>query len=116
MQAFRQNRTTLLLAASFALAVSASISGQQPAVVDSAILKKAGTPADPFPGSWLTYGKSQGETRYSPLKQIDPSNVKRLGLAWSYVVGAGGYGQEGTPLVWNNTIYGTTTNSVVYAR
>ena len=70
----------------------------------------------PFPGSWLTYGKSQNETRYSPpAKRIDTSNAKRLGLDWSYVVGAGGYNQEGTPLVWNNTIYGITTWSVVYA-
>src|ERR1700689_320301 len=91
------------------------MSAQQPPVVDSAVLKNAGTPADQFPGTWLTYGKSQSETRYSPLKQIDASNVKRLGLEWTYVVGAGGYAQEGTPLVWNNTIYGTTTNSVVYA-
>ena len=65
------------------LAGSAAISAQQPAVVDAAVLKKAGTPADRFPGSWLTYGKSQSETRYSPLKQIDTSNVKRLGLEWS---------------------------------
>jgi len=115
MQTFRQNRAALLLAAALTLAGSTTISAQQPAVVDSAVLKKAGTPADQFPGSWLTYGKSQSETRYSPLKQIDASNVKRLGLEWSYVVGAGGYNQEGTPLVWNNTIYGTTTNSVVYA-
>ncbi len=115
MQTFRQNRATLLLAAALTLVGSATISAQQPAVVDSAVLKKAGTPADQFPGSWLTYGKSQSETRYSPLKQIDASNVKRLGLEWSYVVGAGGYNQEGTPLVWNNTIYGTTTWSVVYA-
>jgi quinohemoprotein ethanol dehydrogenase len=115
MQTFPQNRATLLLAVAMTLAGSGEISAQQPAVVDSAVLKKAGTPADPFPGSWLTYGKSQSETRYSPLKQIDAMTVKRLGLEWSYVVGAGGYGQEGTPLVWNNTIYGTTTNSVVYA-
>src|SRR3984893_10786992 len=113
MQTFRHHRATLFLVA--ALAGSATIYAQQPAVVDAAVLKKAGTPADPFPGSWLTYGKSQSETRYSPLKLIDTSNVKRLGLAWSYVVGAGGYNQEGTPLVWNNTIYGTTTWSVVYA-
>ena len=115
MQTFRQNRVSLCLAAALTLAGSAKIFAQQPAVVDSAVLKKAGTPADPFPGSWLTYGKSQSETRYSPLKQIDASNVKRLGLEWSYVVGAGGYNQEGTPLVWNNTIYGTTSWSVVYA-
>jgi quinohemoprotein ethanol dehydrogenase len=106
---------TFRVVAALMLAGSAAVFAQQPAVVDAAVLKKAGTPADPFPGSWLTYGKSQSETRYSPLKQIDASSVKRLGLEWSYVVGAGGYAQEGTPLVWNNTIYGTTTNSVVYA-
>ena len=41
--------------------------------------------------------------------------MKGLGLAWSYAVGAGGGNQEGTPLVWNHTIYGITTWSVVYA-
>lgn len=88
---------------------------QQPAAVDPAVLRQAGTRTDQLPGSWLAYGKSQGETRYSPLRQIDTSNVQRLGLAWSYVVGAGGGNQEATPLVWNNTIYGITTWSVVYA-
>ncbi|HSR09524.1 MAG TPA: hypothetical protein VLM42_20500, partial [Bryobacteraceae bacterium] len=39
---------------------------------------------------WLTYGRDAGETRYSPLNQINPSNVSRLGLAWSYELGAGG--------------------------
>jgi quinohemoprotein ethanol dehydrogenase len=115
VQTFRQNRTTMFLASALTLAAGALTSAQQPAVVDSVVLRKAGTPADPFPGSWLTYGKSQSETRYSPLKQIDASNANRLGLEWSYVVGAGGYNQEGTPLVWNNTIYGSTTWSVVYA-
>jgi quinohemoprotein ethanol dehydrogenase len=115
MQTFGRNRVTLLLTAVLTLTGIATVSAQQPVAVDAAILRKAGTPADQFPGSWLTYGKSQSETRYSPLKQIDASNVKRLGLEWSYVVGAGGYNQEGTPLVWNNTIYGITTNSVVYA-
>jgi len=115
MQTFRPNRATLLLTATLTLAASSTMYAQQPAVVDAAVLKKAGTPDDLFPGSWLTYGKSQGETRYSPLKQIDASNVKRLGLEWSYVVGAGGYNQEATPLVWNNTIYGITTWSVVFA-
>jgi PQQ-dependent dehydrogenase (methanol/ethanol family) len=96
--------------------LGAAVAGaQQTAVVDSTMLKNAGTPNDQYPGSWLSYGKSQGETRYSPLKQIDTSNVKRLGLAWSYVVGPGGGNQEGTPLVWNNTIYGITSWSMVYA-
>jgi quinohemoprotein ethanol dehydrogenase len=70
---------------------------------------------DALPGSWLSYGRDQGETRYSTLKQINDSNAKRLGLEWSYAVGAGGGNQEGTPLMWNNTLYGITTWSVVYA-
>jgi quinohemoprotein ethanol dehydrogenase len=115
MQTFRQNRATPLLAALSLLGSATVASAQQPTVVDLTALKKAGTPNDQLSGSWLTYGKSQSETRYSPLKQIDASNVKRLGLAWSYVVGAGGGNQEGTPLVWNKTIYGITTWSVVYA-
>jgi quinohemoprotein ethanol dehydrogenase len=64
---------------------------------------------------WLTYGLTQGETRYSPLAQINATNVQRLALAWSYDVGPGGGGQEATPLVWNGTIYGITNWSVVFA-
>src|SRR5579864_4258282 len=114
MQTFRLRRCTPLLTLAL-IGCAAVLTAQQPAVVDVTVLKNAGTPNDPLPGSWLTYGKSQSEMRYSPLKQIDTSNVKRLGLAWSYVVGAGGGNQEGTPLVWNNTIYGITSWSVVYA-
>ena len=84
-------------------------------VVDAKVLDNAGTPHDALTGDWLSYGRSQGETRYSPLKQIDTSNVNRLGLAWTYVLGAGGGNQEGTPLVWNNTLYGITNWSVVFA-
>ena len=88
----------------------------KPINVDSKILRNAGSAAnDALPGSWLSYGRNQSETRYSTLKQINDTNAKRLGLAWTYVVGAGGGNQEGTPLVWNNTLYGITTWSVVYA-
>jgi quinohemoprotein ethanol dehydrogenase len=110
------NRITALAGCIAALAFVAVIPAQQSAApVDAQVLKNAGTPADSQPGAWLTYGHSQNETRYSALKQIDTSNVNRLGLAWSYVLGAGGGNQEGTPLVWNNTLYGITTWSVVYA-
>jgi quinohemoprotein ethanol dehydrogenase len=112
MRTFLRIHTTLLLALT---GIGGVLHAQQPPVVDLTVLKNAGTSRDSFPGSWLTYGKSQSEQRYSPLKQIDTSNVKRLGLAWSYLAGPGGYGQEATPLVWNNTIYGITTWSVVFA-
>ena len=81
--------------------------------VDDSALKNAGRSTTD--GDWLTYGLTPGETRFSPLKMIDASNVKRLGLVWSYEMGEGGGDQEATPLVWNNTIFGVTNWSVVFA-
>jgi PQQ-dependent dehydrogenase (methanol/ethanol family) len=88
----------------------------EPVNVDGKVLRNAASVAnDALPGSWLSYGRNQSETRYSTLKQINDTNAQRLGLAWTYVVGAGGGNQEGTPPMWNNTLYGITTWSVVYA-
>ncbi|MGA2882063.1 MAG: PQQ-dependent dehydrogenase, methanol/ethanol family [Bryobacteraceae bacterium] len=84
-------------------------------VVDAKVLNNVGTSRDALKGDWLSYGRSLSETRYSPLTQIDPSNVNRLDLSWTYALGAGGGNQEATPLVWNNTIYGITNWSVVFA-
>src|SRR6266480_1691474 len=64
---------------------------------------------------WPTYGLTQSEARYSPLKDINTTNVARLGAAWAYDVGSGGGGQEATPLVSNGTIYGITNWSIVFA-
>ena len=58
-----------------------TVAAQQPRTVDANILKTAGTDKDALPGTWLTYGLTQTEQRYSPLKQIDASNVGKLGLA-----------------------------------
>jgi glucose dehydrogenase len=62
---------------------------QQPRRVDDMTLKSAGKTGE----EWLTYGLTPGETRYSRLKQIDTSNVSRLGLTWAYDVGPGGGNQ-----------------------
>ncbi len=110
-------KTQALLAAGAlaALTLITSIGAQQPRVVDANVLKAAGTANDPMPGSWLSNGRTQSETRYSPLNQINTTNVGKLGLSWSYVLGAGGGNQEGTPLVYGNTLYGITSWSVVFA-
>ena len=116
MATSKQYGIMLLAGAITALALVTTSAAQQPArTVDANVLKNAGTIKDAFAGSWLSYGRSQGETRYSPLDQINASNVSRLGLSWTYVLGAGGGNQEGTPLVWNNTVYGITSWSVVFA-
>src|SRR5579862_1420422 len=84
---------------------------QQGRRVDDATLKNAGKTGE----EWLTYGLTPGETRYSPLNQINAGNVSRLGLAWSYDLGPGGGNQEGTPLEANGVIYGITNWSIVFA-
>jgi quinohemoprotein ethanol dehydrogenase len=95
-----------------ALMLSAWLSaGPQVRKVDDGALKHAGDTGS----EWLTYGLTQAETRFSPLNQINVSNVKRLGLAWSHDVGSGGGGQEATPLVSNGTLYAITNWSVVFA-
>ena len=86
----------------------ASVQAQQPRQVDDAMLLN---PAD---GDWITYGRDQAETHHSPLKQIDQSNVSRLGVAWSTEVGSDGK-IETTPLVFDGVLYGTTTWSAAYA-
>ena len=88
-----------------------ALAGQQPARIDDAALAKAGRTGD----DWLTYGISQAETRFSPLTEINTTNVKNLNLAWSYDVGSGGGGQEATPIVANGMIYGITNWSIVFA-
>jgi len=122
MTSFRRTATFLTLTT--ALVVNVTIDAQQTRVnttpnvsmtVTNDVLRRTGAANDPLPGAWLSYGRDQDETRYSTLKQIDSTNAKRLGLAWSYVMGAGGGNQEGTPLMWNNTLYGITTWSVVFA-
>ena len=95
-------------AAAIALATAAGIA--QSARVDEAALRSAWRD-----GQWVTYGNDPQERRYSPLRQIDASNVSRLGLAWTARAGDGGGGQEATPLAWNGVLYTITNWSIVFA-
>jgi quinohemoprotein ethanol dehydrogenase len=65
-------------------------------------------------GDWLTYGGSYQEDRFSPLDQINKSNVKDLGLAWSLDLGVM-RGVEASPLVVDGIMYLTGPWSVVWA-
>jgi quinohemoprotein ethanol dehydrogenase len=93
------------------LLAPAGLLAQQAQRVDDTALRNAGKSG----GEWLTYGLNQAETRFSPLSQLNTSNVRGLRLAWSYDLGPGGGWQEATPLIWNGTLYGITNWSVVFA-
>ncbi|MFZ0882158.1 MAG: PQQ-binding-like beta-propeller repeat protein, partial [Candidatus Acidiferrales bacterium] len=70
--------------------------------------------ADDEPGNWMTHGRTYSEQRFSPLKQINDTNVSRLGLAWFYDLDTR-RGQEATPLVVDGVMYFTTAWSKVFA-
>src|SRR4051812_24216155 len=56
------------------------------------------------PQQWLTYSGSYNGQRFSPLDQIDVSNVQRLALQWVFQTGVRGT-HETTPLVIDDIMY-----------
>jgi len=98
----------------FALAVALGAGtavAQQAGLVDDHALVNTGKKAD----EWLMNGRDYNEQRYSPLNQIDASNVSKLGLAWYYDTGSDRGTVETTPIVSNGVMYATLPWSVVVA-
>ena len=67
------------------------------------------------PGSWLSYGQTYKEQRFSMLSQIRKDNIDRLGLAWQKTIGGSTERMQGTPLVVDGVMYVTSGWSIVYA-
>lgn len=84
---------------------------QEAAHVDDSTLLNAGKTGD----QWLMAGGNYEATRYSPLTQIDSSNVSRLGLAWYYDTDSLPGTLEATPVISNGVLYGTVTWGAVFA-
>ncbi|HEY3645196.1 MAG TPA: PQQ-binding-like beta-propeller repeat protein, partial [Gammaproteobacteria bacterium] len=72
---------------------------------------------------WPAYGGDAGGTRYSPLTQISPANVDDLRVAWIFRTGELGEGVkdwkrsafEATPILYQGTLYLTTSSTDVVA-
>jgi alcohol dehydrogenase (cytochrome c) len=58
----------------------------------------------PAPSDWLMFRRTYDDWGYSPLDDIDRSNVARLELVWSRDL-ENESSQEGTPLVHDGTMY-----------
>ncbi|HEY3518722.1 MAG TPA: PQQ-binding-like beta-propeller repeat protein, partial [Gammaproteobacteria bacterium] len=91
-------------------AVAAAPTRPTAAAVDAARLLAA----DAEPGQWLSTGRTYDEQRFSPLAEIDASNIGELGLAW-YGDLAVPRAQEATPLFVDGVLYVTTAWSNVKA-
>jgi quinoprotein glucose dehydrogenase len=78
----------------------------------------SGTGAD-----WTAYGGTNAAWRYSPLTEINPSNVGKLRKAWEVHTGgtptdpdyAKLYGTENTPLKVGNLLYMCTAKNIILA-
>jgi quinoprotein glucose dehydrogenase len=70
---------------------------------------------------WPVYGGNNFGNRYSPLQQIDTSNVKQLAVAWTYHTGENvdtsqrGREIQCQPIIVNGIMYGTTPELKVFA-
>src|SRR5690606_23199946 len=69
---------------------------------------------DPAPGDWPMLRRDYSATSFSPLRQITPSNARRLQLAWIWPMRDGGTNQP-SPLAYRGTIYLNNTGGVIQA-
>lgn len=83
---------------------------QQAAAVDAQRLLNA----DSERGNWMSYGRTYDEKRFSPLDQINDSNVGQLGLQW-FIDLPTNQNVETTPLVIDGVMYLTLPWSEVMA-
>ncbi len=59
--------------------------------------------ANPDPADWLMINRTFDDQRFSPLDQINKSNVRQLRMAWSRGLPNGT--QESTPIVYRGVMY-----------
>lgn len=103
-------KVTIALALSAAYAAaSAATPVKWDNVTDERLLN-----ASKEPNNWLIYGRDYNSTRFSPLKQINSKNVKKLALQYSYSLGTL-EGQQLTPIVNNGIMIMSVSNQWVEA-
>jgi len=99
----------LRIAAAAMAGVLSAFATQAATTVDKAAI------ADEKQGAnWLSYGRTYSEQRYSPLTQIDATNVGNLGVAW-YMDLPGHKSLLSTPLVVDGVMYFTGSFATVFA-
>ena len=72
-------------------------------------------PAAAQDSDWPRHGHDAAETRFSPLDQINTSNVDGLKVVWSWEIPKTGARLETTPVVVDGVLYGTGALSFVFA-
>jgi quinate dehydrogenase (quinone) len=67
---------------------------------------------------WPAYGRTLAGTRFSPISEINPTNVGRLAVAWQFRTGAvhtADSEDQNTPIEVDDTVFICTPSDVVFA-
>jgi len=67
------------------------------------------------PNNWPQYHRSYNAWRYSPLDQINASNVSKLKVAWIHQPGKITHGLQATPIVIDGILYYISADNNVWA-
>jgi quinoprotein glucose dehydrogenase len=97
----------LLLACAVAATTFTGIPGTGPALAGNTVAPKEQQ-------DWPAYGGAPENNHYSPLAQINRSNVRQLAVAWSFDTEEEG-GLQTTPLIVEGVLYGITPSQKVFA-
>lgn len=97
--------TALAAGAAFAVFSAAQVQNFKP--VTEEMLR------NPSPEDWLMFSRTLDAQRFSPLKQINRSNVSRLAMAWSRGLPAGT--TESIPIVHDGVMYVVAPGGIVQA-
>ena len=65
--------------------------------------------------SSFTYGGGEAGQRYSPLKQINRTNVQQLAIAWKYEGGDGAGDSQTQPVIVDGVLYGVSAKHKIFA-
>ena len=68
---------------------------------------------NPAPADWLMWRRTLDGWGYSPLDQIDRTNVGELRMVWTRAMARGS--QQGTPLAYDGVLYMPNPNDVIQA-
>ncbi|TWI49274.1 quinoprotein glucose dehydrogenase [Pseudomonas duriflava] len=118
----------IFLSATLALAIAVLVYSifNDPQEIDGSIASAQPAQAAPVegvdPADWPAYGRTQSGTRYSPLSQINESNVKDLQVAWTFRSGeskqendSGETTNELTPIKIGDNMYICTMHQILVA-
>ena len=102
------SKRTLIVVAALSLAGAVHAQEREFTPVTDAVLQ---SPSD---DDWLMWRRTLDGWGYSPLDQVDRTNVGELQLVWTRALPAGGR-QQGTPLAYNGVLYMPGPSDVIQA-